>query len=51
MHILDRRAGNAFHNIQWGISPWMLAGGGDAPIAPLIVRGFTMMGTRFTPHR
>jgi 3-oxoacyl-[acyl-carrier-protein] synthase II len=35
--------GNAFHNIQWGISPWMLAGGVDAPIAPLIVRGFTLM--------
>jgi 3-oxoacyl-[acyl-carrier-protein] synthase II len=35
--------GNAFHNIQWGISPWMLAGGVDAPIAPLILRGFMMM--------
>jgi 3-oxoacyl-[acyl-carrier-protein] synthase II len=35
--------GNAFHNIQWGISPWMLVGGVDAPIAPLILRGFMMM--------
>src|ERR1700734_1627757 len=35
--------GNAFHNIQWGIAPWMLAGGVDAPVAPLIVRGFTLM--------
>jgi 3-oxoacyl-[acyl-carrier-protein] synthase II len=35
--------GHAFHNIQWGVSPWMLAGGVDAPIAPLILRGFMMM--------
>ncbi len=35
--------GNAFHNIQWGISPWIVVGGVDAPIAPLIVRGFTLM--------
>jgi 3-oxoacyl-[acyl-carrier-protein] synthase II len=35
--------GHAYHHIQWGISPWMLAGGVDAPIAPLILRGFTMM--------
>jgi 3-oxoacyl-[acyl-carrier-protein] synthase II len=35
--------GHAFHNIRWGASPWMLAGGVDAPIAPLILRGFMMM--------
>lgn len=35
--------GHAFHNIQWGISPWMLVGGVDAPIAPLILRGFMVM--------
>jgi 3-oxoacyl-[acyl-carrier-protein] synthase II len=35
--------GHAFHNIQWGVSPWMLVGGVDAPIAPLILRGFMMM--------
>jgi 3-oxoacyl-[acyl-carrier-protein] synthase II len=35
--------GHAFHNIRWGISPWMLAGGVDSPIAPLILRGFMMM--------
>jgi 3-oxoacyl-[acyl-carrier-protein] synthase II len=35
--------GYAFHNIQWGVAPWMLAGGVDAPIAPLILRGFMMM--------
>jgi 3-oxoacyl-[acyl-carrier-protein] synthase II len=35
--------GYAFHNIQWGKLPWMLVGGVDAPIAPLILRGFMMM--------
>jgi 3-oxoacyl-[acyl-carrier-protein] synthase II len=35
--------GHAFHNIQWGIAPWMLVGGVDAPIAPLILRCFMMM--------
>ncbi len=35
--------GHAFHNIQWGVSPWMLVGGVDAPIAPLILRGFMVM--------
>jgi 3-oxoacyl-[acyl-carrier-protein] synthase II len=35
--------GHAYRHIQWGSSPWMLAGGVDAPIAPLILRGFTMM--------
>ena len=35
--------GYAFRNIQWGQLPWMLVGGVDAPIAPLILRGFMMM--------
>jgi 3-oxoacyl-[acyl-carrier-protein] synthase II len=35
--------GYAFRNIQWGVTPWMLAGGVDAPIAPLVLRGFMMM--------
>jgi 3-oxoacyl-[acyl-carrier-protein] synthase II len=35
--------GYAFRNIQWGTLPWMLVGGVDAPIAPLILRGFMMM--------
>jgi 3-oxoacyl-[acyl-carrier-protein] synthase II len=35
--------GHAFHNIQWGKLPWMLVGGVDAPIAPLILRGFMVM--------
>lgn len=35
--------GHAFHNIQWGILPWMLVGGVDAPISPLILRGFMVM--------
>lgn len=35
--------GYAFRNIQWGTLPWMLAGGVDAPIAPLIMRGFMVM--------
>jgi 3-oxoacyl-[acyl-carrier-protein] synthase II len=35
--------GHAFHNIQWGRLPWMLVGGVDAPIAPLILRGFMVM--------
>lgn len=35
--------GQAFRNIQWGILPWMLVGGVDAPIAPLILRGFMVM--------
>jgi 3-oxoacyl-[acyl-carrier-protein] synthase II len=35
--------GYAFRNIQWGTLPWMLAGGVDAPIAPLILRGFMVM--------
>ena len=35
--------GYAFRNIQWGQLPWMLVGGVDAPIAPLILRGFMVM--------
>jgi 3-oxoacyl-[acyl-carrier-protein] synthase II len=35
--------GNAFRSIRWGVAPWMLVGGVDAPIAPLILRGFMMM--------
>lgn len=35
--------GYAYQQIQWGKLPWMLAGGVDAPIAPLILRGFQMM--------
>src|SRR6202163_3487740 len=35
--------GYAFRNIQWGTVPWMLVGGVDAPIAPLILRGFMVM--------
>src|SRR6202167_624752 len=32
--------GYAYRNIQWGTLPWMLVGGVDSPIAPLILRGF-----------
>jgi 3-oxoacyl-[acyl-carrier-protein] synthase II len=35
--------GYACRNIQWGTLPWMLVGGVDAPIAPLILRGFMVM--------
>lgn len=35
--------GYAYRNIQWGNLPWMLVGGVDAPIAPLILRGFMVM--------
>ncbi|MDP9054451.1 MAG: beta-ketoacyl-[acyl-carrier-protein] synthase family protein [Acidobacteriota bacterium] len=35
--------GYAFRHIQWGQLPMMLVGGVDAPIAPLILRGFMMM--------
>ena len=35
--------GYAFRHIQCGTLPWMLAGGVDAPIAPLILRGFMLM--------
>lgn len=35
--------GYAYRNIQWGTLPWMLVGGVDAPIAPLIMRGFMVM--------
>jgi 3-oxoacyl-[acyl-carrier-protein] synthase II len=41
--------GYAFRNIQWGTLPWMLVGGVDAPIAPLILRGFMVMRI-LTPH-
>ena len=35
--------GYAFRQIQCGALPWLLVGGVDAPIAPLIVRGFMVM--------
>ena len=35
--------GYAYQQIQWGKLPWMLVGGVDAPIAPLILRGFMVM--------
>jgi 3-oxoacyl-[acyl-carrier-protein] synthase II len=35
--------GYAYRNIQWGTLPWMLVGGVDAPLAPLILRGFMVM--------
>jgi len=35
--------GYAYRNIQWGQAPWVLVGGVDAPIAPLILRGFMVM--------
>ncbi|HEX4277500.1 MAG TPA: beta-ketoacyl-[acyl-carrier-protein] synthase family protein [Bryobacteraceae bacterium] len=35
--------GYAFRQIQYGTLPWMLVGGVDAPIAPLILRGFMVM--------
>ena len=35
--------GYALRTIQWGQLPWMLVGGVDAPIAPLILRGFMVM--------
>jgi 3-oxoacyl-[acyl-carrier-protein] synthase II len=35
--------GYAFRHIQCGSLPWMLVGGVDAPIAPLILRGFMVM--------
>ena len=35
--------GYAARQIQWGTHPWMLAGGVDAPIAELILRGFMVM--------
>jgi 3-oxoacyl-[acyl-carrier-protein] synthase II len=41
--------GYAFRNIQWGTLPRMLVGGVDAPIAPLILRGFMVMRI-LTPH-
>ncbi len=35
--------GYAYRNIQAGVMDWMVAGGVDAPIAPLILRGFMVM--------
>jgi 3-oxoacyl-[acyl-carrier-protein] synthase II len=35
--------GYALRQIQWGYLPMMLAGGADAPIAPGIMKGFTLM--------
>ena len=35
--------GEAFHLIKYGMADMMLAGGADAPIAPLSVKGFPLM--------
>jgi 3-oxoacyl-[acyl-carrier-protein] synthase II len=35
--------GYAMRAIQWNDVPWILVGGVDAPIAPLIMRGFMVM--------
>jgi 3-oxoacyl-[acyl-carrier-protein] synthase II len=35
--------GYAMRAIQWNDAPWMLVGGVDAPLAPLIMRGFMVM--------
>jgi 3-oxoacyl-[acyl-carrier-protein] synthase II len=35
--------GYAFRQVQWGELPWMLVGGVDSPLAPLILRGFMIM--------
>ncbi|HWF10429.1 MAG TPA: beta-ketoacyl-[acyl-carrier-protein] synthase family protein [Bryobacteraceae bacterium] len=35
--------GYSFRHIRSGALPWMLVGGVDAPIAPLILRGFMVM--------
>ncbi|MDQ6663086.1 MAG: beta-ketoacyl-[acyl-carrier-protein] synthase family protein [Acidobacteriota bacterium] len=35
--------GYACRNIQSGVLDWMVGGGADAPIAPLILRGFILM--------
>ncbi len=35
--------GYAAQNIQWGNAEMVVAGGADAPIAPLILKGFTLM--------
>lgn len=35
--------GYALRQIQWGYLPMMLVGGADAPIAPGIMKGFTLM--------
>ena len=35
--------GYALRQIQYGFLPMMLAGGADAPIAPGIMKGFTLM--------
>jgi 3-oxoacyl-[acyl-carrier-protein] synthase II len=35
--------GYACRQIQWGELPWMLVGGVDSPLAPLILRGFMVM--------
>src|SRR5216117_3771954 len=48
--------GYSFRNIQAGVLDTMIAGGVDAPIAPLILRGFMLMRIMSTawnnePHR
>jgi 3-oxoacyl-[acyl-carrier-protein] synthase II len=35
--------GYAARQVQWGSLPWMLVGGVDSPLAPLILRGFMVM--------
>ena len=35
--------GYAARQVQWGSLPWILVGGVDSPLAPLILRGFMVM--------
>jgi len=35
--------GYASRQVQWGSLPWILVGGVDSPLAPLILRGFMVM--------
>src|SRR5579884_1146642 len=35
--------GYASREVQWGSLPWILVGGVDSPLAPLILRGFMVM--------
>jgi 3-oxoacyl-[acyl-carrier-protein] synthase II len=35
--------GYASRQVQWGSLPWVLVGGVDSPLAPLILRGFMVM--------
>ncbi len=44
MHLFDRRtSATRLRQIQFGFLPMMLVGGVDAPIAPGIMKGFTLM--------